>query len=727
MSNKPNPNQDPNNNFYNDQLLEDDPFDIRLSIGKSTSCPPQNLEGPLLSSSPDPTQKGSSNHSIASKEYYYYYHSLKPRDPRLPQPKWRPAFQEGLQSFGANQSIPEEGHNGQISRMSSNSGVYDNSTDISNEFNQAMTFGDNSDDNTGNERSYNQRGHQGYNKNYQNNRGNGVSGQYHNRNQNYQRPQNGNPNYHDRRNNGHDNQGHQGHNQHGQNRPNTHHKQQYGQNNGGQGGYNNQQQQQNQQVPGMFMPNYGGNPQMQPQQFYPGMNPYQQVGMYQMDPNMAYSMGNYGGFPQDPRMNQMGNYNQYYMQQNAGYMNPYQNQMGMQPNMQGMQGGMQGNTQQPNFMNQQQQQQHHHSQQHQQQNKGGPKTFNKNFNPNHKGNYQGNSMNQKIDINSVMSNLLENCRDQNGSRLIQQHFEKADYEEQEKIFEQIYPQAYSLMTDVFGNYVIQKIFEFGNEQQKTALYHEMQGKIFELCQNAYGCRVVQKALESDSTIQDEILKEISNHVLELVEDPNGNHVIQKCFEDIPIRKLQFIVDEVSKQVENLAFNAFGCRVIQKILQNSTPEINRPILKTLLKNNPRACACQYANYIMQYLLEKGPQPEKEELCDYLKSHFVKLSMNKFASNVTEKSAIYGSEQFKRDVTNVLISTKHENKLGLVVLMGDRFGNYVIQRLFECGNEELRHKIYETIVQPENLEEIKKTNFGKHVLDFIEKLMEGKRGQ
>lgn len=47
----------------------------------------------------------------------------------------------------------------------------------------------------------------------------------------------------------------------------------------------------------------------------------------------------------------------------------------------------------------------------------------------------------------------------------------------------------------------------------------------------------------------------------------------------------------------------------------------------------------------------------------------------------------------------------------MLMGDRFGNYVIQRLFEGGQEEVRHKIYEAIVQPENLEEIKKTNFGK----------------
>jgi hypothetical protein len=410
MSNNPNPTQDPNNDFYNEQLLEDDPFDIRLSIGKSTSCPPQNLEGPLLSSSPDPTQKGSGSHSIASKEYYYYYHSLKPRDPRLPQPKWRPAFQEGLQSFGINHSIPEEGHNGQISRMSSNSNMYDNSTDISNEFNQAMNLGDN-DENGSDERSFEKRGYQGYNRNYQNNRGNGNQGQYQNRNQNYQpRNQNGGSHYGDRRgghqghqghSNGHENQGHHGHshnNQHGHSRP--HNKQQYNQNNAGQGGYNNAQQQQQpqgQQMPGMFMPNYS-NPQMQQQQqqapFYQ-MNPYQQqMGMYQMDPNMAYGMGGYGGFNQDPRMNPMTNYNQYYMQQNAGYMMPYPNQMGVQPNMQGMQGNMQ---QAGGYMGQQHQQQHQQQSQHQ---KPGQKPFNKNFTPGQKGNYQGNNMNPKLDINS---------------------------------------------------------------------------------------------------------------------------------------------------------------------------------------------------------------------------------------------------------------------------------------------------------------------------------------
>ena len=48
--------------------------------------------------------------------------------------------------------------------------------------------------------------------------------------------------------------------------------------------------------------------------------------------------------------------------------------------------------------------------------------------------------------------------DQYGSRFIQQKLETATAEENNMVFDEIMPQALSLMTDVFGNYVIQKVF-----------------------------------------------------------------------------------------------------------------------------------------------------------------------------------------------------------------------------------------------------------------------------
>ena len=47
--------------------------------------------------------------------------------------------------------------------------------------------------------------------------------------------------------------------------------------------------------------------------------------------------------------------------------------------------------------------------------------------------------------------------DQYGSRFIQQKLETATIEEKNMVFEEIFPQALALMTDVFGNYVIQKV------------------------------------------------------------------------------------------------------------------------------------------------------------------------------------------------------------------------------------------------------------------------------
>ena len=47
--------------------------------------------------------------------------------------------------------------------------------------------------------------------------------------------------------------------------------------------------------------------------------------------------------------------------------------------------------------------------------------------------------------------------DQYGSRFIQQKLETATTDEKNMVFEEIIPQAFTLVTDVFGNYVIQKV------------------------------------------------------------------------------------------------------------------------------------------------------------------------------------------------------------------------------------------------------------------------------
>jgi pumilio RNA-binding family len=47
-----------------------------------------------------------------------------------------------------------------------------------------------------------------------------------------------------------------------------------------------------------------------------------------------------------------------------------------------------------------------------------------------------------------------------------------------------------------------------------------------------------------------------------VRDQNGNHVIQKCIESIPTKKIGFALSAFRGQVANLSMHPYGCRVIQ---------------------------------------------------------------------------------------------------------------------------------------------------------------------
>lgn len=189
----------------------------------------------------------------------------------------------------------------------------------------------------------------------------------------------------------------------------------------------------------------------------------------------------------------------------------------------------------------------------------------------------------------------------------------------------------------------------------------------------YGCRVVQKALEVISSEQQaRLVKELEGHVMKCIKDQNGNHVIQKIIETVPIAYTQFIIDTFNNKVYQLATHPYGCRVIQRILEH--PESGMPnrydavrgnfgaqnqIMRELLLNVVslvqgimvddfalHTCShCplidQYGNYVVQHVLEHGRPQDKHEVIKLLRGKILQLSQHKFASNVVEKVVEFGT--------------------------------------------------------------------------------------
>ncbi|KRX09617.1 Armadillo-type fold [Pseudocohnilembus persalinus] len=487
---------------------------------------------------------------------------------------------------------------------------------------------------------------------------------------------------------------------------------------------------------------------MQMQQNNNANKNYQQVNQLQQQP---YNMQNFKNMNQGQQFNNMGQQQNFQMPQqmaqNGQYMNPqymfpnqnmqqyYQNNMqNPQMNMQNQNMAQMGFMMQPNQMMNDYQQKGNYNQGNMQHYQNHNKQMNNNNyrnNMNNK-NQQGgkgkfnNNFNKDMSFKELLENLIENCKDQYGSRQIQKQFETASDSEKNQLFQKIKPHILQLIKDQFGNYVIQRLLEKGNTYQKKEIFEQIKGNVCELSLHTYGCRVIQKALEewkNDDQMQNQIIEEINQKIKQCITDQNGNHVIQKCFETTPPNKLTLIIQEVIQHIEELSTHSYGCRVIQRILEFCKPnqvEETKQIYDKLMDNLITLCECQYGNYIMQYILETGPDDKRSLILEKVKQNFVNLSIDKYASNVTEKSVQYSDEQFKSEVVDSLIIIDPITKeSGFLKLTKDQFGNYVIQKLYLGSSDSTKKKISNYLKTEQVQQELMKNNFGKHVLQFLDK--------
>ncbi|KAK1396806.1 Armadillo-like helical, Nucleic acid binding NABP, Armadillo-type fold protein [Heracleum sosnowskyi] len=320
----------------------------------------------------------------------------------------------------------------------------------------------------------------------------------------------------------------------------------------------------------------------------------------------------------------------------------------------------------------------------------------------------------------IAGHVAEFSADQYGSRFIQQKLETATTDEKTMVYEELFPQAVTLMTDVFGNYVIQKFFEHGMASQRRELANKLIGQVLTLSLQMYGCRVIQKAIEVvDLDQKIEMVMELDGHVMRCVRDQNGNHVIQKCIECVPEDHIQFIVSAFFDQVVTLSTHPYGCRVIQRVLEHcEDTETQSKVMEEILGCVSMLAQDQYGNYVIQHVLEHGKPHERTTIIQELAGKIVQMSQQKFASNVVEKCLTFGNPSERELLVREILGTTDENE-PLQAMMKDQFANYVVQKVLEICSDQEREFILARIRI--HLDALKKYTYGKHIVARVEKLV------
>lgn len=267
--------------------------------------------------------------------------------------------------------------------------------------------------------------------------------------------------------------------------------------------------------------------------------------------------------------------------------------------------------------------------------------------------------------------------------------------------------------DPFGNYLCQKLLEYCNEMQRTTLINNTSPNMVTVGFNQHGTRALQKMIDSVTLTQQVrmIQNSLEHHVTPLIQDLNGNHVIQKCLNKFSATDAQFIFNAVGRDAIIVGTHRHGCCVLQRCVDHATSQQRDVLVSQVINSAHVLVQDPFGNYVLQYILDLLNHGYIHDLCQTLLGEYVPFSRQKFASNVIEKLLKVASPEDRISIISELV----QNTTDFQNLLRDQFGNYVIQTALDVASDELLRVLIDGI-RP-SINTLRNTPHGRRIASKI----------
>lgn len=207
-----------------------------------------------------------------------------------------------------------------------------------------------------------------------------------------------------------------------------------------------------------------------------------------------------------------------------------------------------------------------------------------------------------------------------------------------------------------------------------------------------------------------IIQALSGQVVDLIQDLNGNHVIQKCLNHLKSAEAQFIFDAVGEHCVIVGTHRHGCCVLQRCIDHASGYQKVDLIRKITAHSFQLVQDPFGNYVVQYILDLNDTSFTTPMCQGFRSKICELSKQKFSSNVIEKCIRCAEPQVKAMMIEELLNVEE-----LEQLMRDSYGNYVIQTALEFAPAELCMHLIE-IMRP-LLPSIRQTPYGRRIMSKV----------
>jgi hypothetical protein len=181
-------------------------------------------------------------------------------------------------------------------------------------------------------------------------------------------------------------------------------------------------------------------------------------------------------------------------------------------------------------------------------------------------------------------------------------------------------------------------------------------------------------------------------VVGLIQDLNGNHVIQKCLNHLKPVDAEFIFEAVGYNCLVVGTHRHGCCVLQRCIDHATGAQKAKLVSHVIQNAYSLVQDPFGNYVVQYILDLSIPDFTRPLCSGFAGRIVELSKQKFSSNVMEKCIRVADMDIKRGLIEEFVIAGSE----MEKLLRDNFANYVVQTALEHGDQENKDRLWDVII-------------------------------
>jgi hypothetical protein len=316
-------------------------------------------------------------------------------------------------------------------------------------------------------------------------------------------------------------------------------------------------------------------------------------------------------------------------------------------------------------------------------------------------------LNESIEF--LAHNIFQLGQDQAGCRFLQEKIESDPEKIVPIFFKSMMPNLLSLIKDPFGNYLVQKLFPHLSPDNFVIILKEISDHILDIGSNNHGTRVLQNIIDYLST--PELLTSFSNiikpQIISLLKEMHGLHIINKLLSLYPE-----VENDIGKIIVDncplLAMHKHGCFFLQKILEGP----DRPLKSELIKNLLDICLGlvidQFGNYVIQSILKLNINKYSSIIALLISDNAPYYSKHRYSCNVIEKCFDFCAEKER----NILIKKLCTPEV-IPDLILDEHGNYVIQKALYYADDNKKEEIFK-IVKP-LIPQIKKKAFGEKILN------------